>query len=502
MKGICGRPGWSMSGGELLSTLDAVQAEIARLQTYRLELLAELDSRGHAAEVGARDTATLIATRHRLDPREVRRDLRFALALPKYDAVRAALPSADADLGPGELHPAQGEAIVAALEKVPTAAKVPVETLRVAESELVKAAAVLNPADLRRLGRKVRDTLDPDGREPDEDRAHDAEDLWLKPGALGIEFGGYLAGDNGELLQTLIFAGAKPHQTPEGRRDPRSRGKRQADALTAILTTAAATGTAVPSHGGIRPHVTVTISLDDLISGTGTGDLAHGNTLSAAAVRRLACDAGIIPLVLGANSEPLDLGTQHRFVTPALRQALNARDRGCVICGAPPAMCEAHHLIHWANGGKTALTNLALLCKQDHHQVHRGNYILEMHQGRPRATTGPWTTPTTPAPNRPPTPQPTANRQPAAGETSTATPRPTANASPTGGTNRTAASRPTANARPTGGRRDTANPRPAANRRPAATTAATTATATSHPAHRNRPPTRTKPPRPPPPTTP
>ncbi|WP_344168862.1 HNH endonuclease signature motif containing protein [Kribbella lupini] len=377
-----------MTGSELLSALDAAQTEITRLQTYRLQLLAALDTNGHAAEIGARDTIQLISVRHRLDPTEVRRDLRLATALPKYSEVQAALSTTEPS-SPA-LHVAQAESIVTTLERIPAAAKVPVETLQVAEHELVKAAQTLAPADLRKLGKHLRDTLDTDGPEPAEARALAAETLWLRRGELGVEFGGYLAGDNAELFHTLIFAGAKPHQTPDGARDPRSRGKRQADALTAILTTAAATGTAAPAHGHIKPHITVTIALNDLTAGTGTGTLASGTTLSTSTIRRLACDAGIIPMVLGSNSEPLDVGTEHRFVTPAIRQTLNTRDKGCVICQAPTAICDAHHLTHWADGGPTTVTNLALLCKAHHIDVHQGHWTITMHQGHPQPTRPTW----------------------------------------------------------------------------------------------------------------
>ncbi|MEV6282548.1 DUF222 domain-containing protein [Kribbella sp. NPDC051770] len=465
------RPPWSMAGSEMLLALDDVQACVDRLQSYRLRLLAALDAGGHAAEIGARDTVQLIAVRHRLDPIEVRRDLRLATALPRYAEVAAALhrraadeagalrravrqpvplpadtPDAsgtpDASDAPGAvtlvdqlatpaglfaggtavsppdlgaastelqasagaepcteapvLRPAQAEAIVTALERIPSTAQIPVEDLQVAERELVKAAQVLCPAELRKLGKRVRDTLDTDGPEPAEHRALAAETLWLKRGDQGTEFGGYLAGDNAELLHTLIFAGAKPHQTADGARDPRSRGKRQADALTAVLTTAAATGAAAPAHGDIKPHVTVTVDLNDLSASTGVGTLASGATLSTGAIRRLACDAGVIPLVLGSTSEPLDVGTEHRFVTRAIRHTLNARDKGCVICQAPPAMCEAHHVTHWANGGPTALTNLALLCKAHHIDVHQGHWTITVDQGHPTVTRPTWATPNQP----------------------------------------------------------------------------------------------------------
>ncbi|GAA1509480.1 hypothetical protein GCM10009741_02990 [Kribbella lupini] len=452
-----------MSGSEMLTALDDVQAQLDRLRTYRLELLAAIDSNGHATEIGARDTVQLISTRHRLDHTAVRRDLRLALALPKYKEVHAALnePEDSAQLDPdstpddpacvppdqstpddpacvhshqggpvprARINPGQADAIVTALERIPSSAQVPVDDLVVAERALVTAAEVLCPAELRLLGKRVRDTLDTDGIEPNEARALASENLWLKRGDLGVEFGGYLAGEHAELVQTLVFAGAKPHKTHDGRRDPRSRGRRQADALVAVLTTAAATGTAAPPHGGIKPHVTVTIGLDALTTGTGTGSLASGATLSAATVRRIACDAGVIPMILGTNSEPLDVGTEHRFVTPAIRHALNVRDQGCIVCSAPPAMCDAHHLTHWVDGGETSLTNLALLCKRHHIDVHQGHWTLTTHTGRPTTTLPPWTTPaphrslsTTPAPHRPLSTTPAPHRP---SGTSSTPPRP------------------------------------------------------------------------------
>ncbi|WP_410787660.1 DUF222 domain-containing protein [Kribbella sp. C-35] len=397
------RPVWSMSGGEKLSALDAARAEIARLQVRCLHLSAGLDADGYAQEVGARDTVQLLSVRYRLDPADVRRDLRLARALHKYPAVNAALgterpadPASSVDRT--QLNLGQADAIVSALEKVPTAAGVPVEDLRVAEEAMVEAAGLLPPADLRKLGKEMRERLDTDGPEPhgDEDEASSREALWIKAADRGVTFGGYLADENAELFQTLIFAGAKPHKTPDGERDPRPRSKRQADALTAILATAAGTGAAVPGHGDIKPHITVTIDLEDLKVGTGSGDLVHGDFLSAAAVRRLACDAGVIPLVLGSDSEPLDVGAEHRFVTRAIRHALNARDKGCIACGAPPSICEAHHVVHWADGGSTALDNLVLVCKRDHINIHQGRITVTFANGQPAVTRPAWSDPDPP----------------------------------------------------------------------------------------------------------
>ena len=145
------------------------------------------------------------------------------------------------------MHPAQAAAIVSALDKVPDT--VPVENLDAAERQLVNLARTFTPGQLRDAAHRMRNILDPDGPEPDENRAYHRESLTLKPADHGVKFGGYLANENAELFRTLIHAGAKPHKTIDGEPDPRPRDKRQADALTTLLTTAATiTHTTDPPH--------------------------------------------------------------------------------------------------------------------------------------------------------------------------------------------------------------------------------------------------------------
>ncbi|MEZ5088028.1 MAG: DUF222 domain-containing protein [Tessaracoccus sp.] len=100
------------------------------------------------------------------------------------------------------------------------------------------------------------------------------------------------------------------------------------------------------------------------------GILSSGQKIPTATLRRLLCDAGILPVVLGGNSEILDVGTARRFVTPAIRRALSVRDGGCVFpgCTAADAECDAHHVIPWWQGGHTSLHNLVLACP--HHHGH------------------------------------------------------------------------------------------------------------------------------------
>lgn len=426
------RPVWSMGGGEMVSALDATYAEIARLETSALQLIAGLEAIGHAKDVGAGTTARFLTFRYRIDASKARRDVRLVTALPKYPAVATALPdpAGGEDDSDGEvlLHPAQAEAMVSLLDKLPSS--VPADDLAVAEREMVELGRTHGPLELRRAGVQICNRLDTDGPEPAEDRAYDRETLKLKTAENGVAFSGFLANENGELLRTLIHAHAKPRRTVDGALDPRSRDRRQADALTTVLNlstnavapgsvaagaaapprvdapagfpgagstatstaaSSAAAGTALRS--GSKPHITVTIDFNDLKAGVATGRLTYGDPLSAATIRRLACDAQILPIVLGSESQPLDVGTTVRLATGPLRKALIARDKGCVCCGAPPLYCDAHHVISWIDGGETKITNLVLLCKRCHRDLHSGHWDIRIINGTVHVARPTWATP-------------------------------------------------------------------------------------------------------------
>ncbi|RZT13244.1 uncharacterized protein DUF222 [Kribbella sp. VKM Ac-2569] len=465
-----------MSDAELERALDQADADLARIETRRLRIIAAMDKSGYAERVGARDMVQYVEFRYRLDHSRAYRDVRLARVLPKYAAVVAALPDPDVpdDGSVPEvlLRPAQAEAIVTALEKVPTT--VPVADLEFAEEELVRLGRHLSPADLRAAAEQSRDILDTDGPEPEEDKAAARETLTLKTADRGVKFTGYLANENAELLRTLIFTGARPHKTIDGERDPRSREKRQADALSTTLTLAAtaldagtpsptilrpttkpassteAGSTGSPDGGaegaavggraggvggdvvpgfGSKANLTVTIDFQDLKAATADaiGQTVYGNGLSAATIRRLACDAKVIPIVLGSNSEPLDVGRCERLVTKAMRRALNTRDRGCVVCNAPPVMCDAHHLISWIDGGDTKLNNLALVCRRHHTDLHHGHWTVTITNGQVHVTRPTWADPPPRHPHKPPgeSPTPSDPSEPSdGGPTSTGEPKP------------------------------------------------------------------------------
>ncbi|MFH1329575.1 MAG: DUF222 domain-containing protein, partial [Actinomycetota bacterium] len=125
------------------------------------------------------------------------------------------------------------------------------------------------------------------------------------------------------------------------------------------------------SNGGGRPHLTVTVPWETLRKGSGVVD-AEAGPISVEAVRRLACDASVSRMVLQGDSTPVEVGRRHRVVPPALRRALDLRDQGCTHtgCDTPARWCDAHHIRHWAEGGRTDLANLRLLCRRHHRQAH------------------------------------------------------------------------------------------------------------------------------------
>ena len=135
-------------------------------------------------------------------------------------------------------------------------------------------------------------------------------------------------------------------------------------------------------------------------------DEAGGIHVSAETARRVACDAATVTMRHGPGGEILDVGRRTRTVSPALRRALAARDRQCRFPGCSNRRCDAHHITHWADGGRTALDNLVLLCRRHHRAVHEGGFRVTLDaagdvcflrpDGRPLAEAPPapaWTGP-------------------------------------------------------------------------------------------------------------
>ncbi|MGM0929019.1 MAG: DUF222 domain-containing protein [Actinomycetota bacterium] len=167
--------------------------------------------------------------------------------------------------------------------------------------------------------------------------------------------------------------------------DPRSFAQKQLAGLVAGCVVALSAGR-MPATGGHRAQIMVTTGYKELTGElTGPAHPVFGNPVSVNTVRRLACDASIIPVVLGSQSEVLDLGRASRFFTPAVRKALAVRDCGCAFpgCTMPAVWCEAHHIVPWYRGGRTSVNNGVLLCIFHHDLVEQGDWEIVVDDGIP-----------------------------------------------------------------------------------------------------------------------
>ncbi|MCV9995622.1 DUF222 domain-containing protein [Paeniglutamicibacter sp. ZC-3] len=157
------------------------------------------------------------------------------------------------------------------------------------------------------------------------------------------------------------------------------------DAVLAAVS-GALSGSAPLQSGGMPVKIGVLIGYRALLGQCeDAGITAHGRPISAANIRRLACNGDILPAVLGTDGEILDLGREARSFSPAQRKAIALRDRGCVIpgCHRPASTSEVHHVVPWMEGGPTSVDNGASLCQHHHLMVHAGLITLKMINGIP-----------------------------------------------------------------------------------------------------------------------
>ena len=182
--------------------------------------------------------------------------------------------------------------------------------------------------------------------------------------------------------RAVLEAALGPLSAPrsvDGERDLRPSGQRRGEALVQLVRTAVERADKGPRH--TKSQLFVTVDLETLRSGlrgagVTTGGAESGVLLAPETVRRLACDATLIPTVLGTTGAVVDLGTDVRLFTSAQTRRLWLRDGHCSYpgCDMPAQWTDAHHLVHWADGGPTNLRNAALLCERHHTIVHNRRY--------------------------------------------------------------------------------------------------------------------------------
>lgn len=340
---------------DLRRQIDRLEAEFAR-RLFRFDRC-----RGYAAE-GAPSVVSWLRHTCRLAASTASHLTEVARRLPDLPLTQAALRSEEIGF--------QHAAVIAR-----SAGEVGTDVVVEMEPTLVEAAKKLDPGRLRLVTRHLRHCVDPDGALGAANADH--ERRWLQ---INQTFGGVFAIDGlldaegGALLRTAIDALAMPHPG-----EMRTAAQRRADALVE-LATRQLQGGELPSSSGQRPHLTVTVSEETLAREPGApgGDERWAGAVPAEMVRRLACDAVVTRVTLSRTGQPLDVGRATRTIPPALRRALELRDRTCRFpgCDRLPQWTDAHHLRHWADGGETRLDNLVLLCRHHHRVAHERGWRL------------------------------------------------------------------------------------------------------------------------------
>jgi 5-methylcytosine-specific restriction endonuclease McrA len=160
--------------------------------------------------------------------------------------------------------------------------------------------------------------------------------------------------------------------------DPPTMEQQQADAL-ALLAETALHHDLDPGAPGERYQVVVHVDADVLADPEAPGQsvLEDGARVPAGTSQRLACDASRVVMRHDPEGRVVEVGARTRTIPPALRRALHHRDRGCRFPGCGVRFGQGHHIRHWAQGGPTTLSNLAILCRRHHRAVHEEGYQVD-----------------------------------------------------------------------------------------------------------------------------
>lgn len=367
----------SLIGLEQAATADALRA-LAQV-TARLDALTATVLR-HAAEVRVEETAgeTTTATwwaqaTHRTRA-TAHRDVTLAAALGRYTALAEALAE-------GRINGEQAHVIARALADLEDDGPDDLDPSAVeqAEKHLIVCADTFDAKQLKTLGRHVLTVVAPEVGEAheakmledEERRARERTRLTFGRDGHGMVHGRFSVPElHGAMLakalQALTWARREPAQIRQVRSAPQSNGQ----AFTELLERISEKD--LPTVGGVGATVVVTMTLETLMGGRAKASLDTGEVISAGVARRLACEAGIIPMVLGGKSQVLDVGRRRRFHTKAQRLAIAQRDKTCTApgCDAPPGRCQVHHVIPWSRGGPTTVKDGRLYCSAHHAMAH------------------------------------------------------------------------------------------------------------------------------------
>jgi hypothetical protein len=345
----------------LMEDLVEMTRQLNALEAQRTRRVAELDTRRCYEDDGAVSAAAWMRYRCKMTAGAASDAVRVARAM-------AHLRLAARSYSEGELDTRRMSALVRARTDHP-------DMFARDEAMLVDHADTLSAADFHKAltyWRHAAVDADGDGETP-------AEALHRKRRLhLSTTWGGMVRADAefdpeaGAAVMTAVNAMADPRL--RDRDDERSPAQARADALVEICRDYLDHAD-TPVTGVETPHLLVLVDLEALEGRAGrTCEMDTTGVVTSEAARRLACDAKISRIITNGASQPLDVGRATRVISPAIRRALIVRDGGCAAagCDRPHRWCDAHHILHWIDGGTTCLINLILLCRRHHTMIHSG----------------------------------------------------------------------------------------------------------------------------------
>jgi hypothetical protein len=349
-----------------------LQRAVEQLEVERLRRLSEIERRLIFERDGYLSAAAWLATTFKVTWGSARQSVRVARALEEMHKTRQALHDGDISMSGVRILVMAREADPSAFERD--------------EAQLVEAARIHSMDDLQRVAAYWRQAIERERSLEGDDKLRERRRLHASVSFLGmVRVDGDLDPEGGETLLTALRAVLDAESRSRSRDDLRTPAQRRADALGEICRQWLDMADRA-TVAGERPHVTVTVGAEAIQNTAAhTSELDHVGPVDPEAARRLACDASVMRVVMAGRSEPLDVGRRTSVVPPAIRRAVIVRDRTCRFpgCDRPHAWCDAHHVVHWADGGTTALPNLVLMCRRHHRMVHQGGFRMELLEGRP-----------------------------------------------------------------------------------------------------------------------
>jgi Domain of unknown function (DUF222) len=329
-----GTPLWSLQDKDIDELVPRAHALLGRVMgAVVLPLVREADQRDLAAAFGAGNTAGWLRDVLRVTLGEARQMVNLAKAVVDGD-----LAATGQALAEGRISTEHAQVIARSVADLPDNVEEWVPAA--AERDLLEQAEQYDPRILGKLGRRILTVVDPErgdeilGRELEQQdkAAREGRQLHATPfGQRRVRITGWFDTEGWEIVRAALDPLAAPRPaSPDGQPDLRSYARRQADALVELAERSLHTGE-LPTQGGERPTLVLTMPYARLAELVGTGVLDTGEHLPAATARRMACDAKIIPAVLGTEGQVLDIGHAARTVTGPLRRAVVLRDGGCTF---------------------------------------------------------------------------------------------------------------------------------------------------------------------------